>query len=86
MREGDGMTISDRASWEHTARELFSILGKRAIALPSKMLGFKPFCLYLATWLLVRGLITAWIWFLTLVLVLCGIVGLKAIGKLGGGT
>ena len=40
MREGDGMTISNRASWEHTARELSSILGKRAIALPSKMLGF----------------------------------------------
>ncbi|MDR2071472.1 MAG: hypothetical protein LBP81_08690 [Treponema sp.] len=47
MSDSDGIQISDKPSWEHTAKELFAILGKRIIALPSKMLGFKPFCLYL---------------------------------------
>jgi hypothetical protein len=73
--------FSDRPSWEHTAKELWVILGKRIIALPSKMLGFKPLCLYIATWLLVRGLIRDWIWFCVLVIVLFGIVGLKVITK-----
>jgi hypothetical protein len=50
MSDSDGIQISDKPSWEHTAQELLAILGKRIIALPSKMLGFKPFCLYLATW------------------------------------
>jgi hypothetical protein len=57
MSDSDGIQISDRPSWEHTGKELFAILGKRLIALPSKMLGFKPFCLYLATWLLVNVVI-----------------------------
>jgi hypothetical protein len=43
------------------------------------MLGFKPFCLYLAPWLLVKGLIRDWIWFAVCVMVLFGIVGLKVI-------
>lgn len=86
MNERDGISISDRASWEHSVGELLAILAKRAIALPSKMLGFKPFCLYLATWLLVRGLITAWIWFEVLVLVLFGIVGLKVLSSLKPGA
>jgi hypothetical protein len=63
-------------------RELLVIFGKQALALPSKMLGFKPFCLYLATWLLVRGFIRDWVWFAVVIAVLFGIVGLKAIGKL----
>jgi hypothetical protein len=79
--ENDGVRISDRASWEHTAKELLAILGKRALALPSKLLGFKPFCLYLATGLLIGGYIRDWMWFSTLVAVLFGIVGLKVIAR-----
>jgi hypothetical protein len=81
MSDSDGVQISDRASWEHSAKELWGILGKRALALPSKMLGFKPFCLYLATWLLRQGLIRDWIWFAVAVMVLFGIVGLKVIAR-----
>jgi hypothetical protein len=81
MSDSDGIQISDKPSWEHTSFELWVILGKRIIALPSKMLGFKPFCLYLATWLLVRGYIKDWIWFAVMVAVLFGIVGLKVITR-----
>jgi len=81
LNDTDGIIISDKPSWEHTAKELWVILGKRLISLPSKMLGFKPFCLYLASWLLVKGLIRDWIWFCVLVIVLFGIVGLKVITK-----
>ncbi|GHV63913.1 hypothetical protein AGMMS49587_15210 [Spirochaetia bacterium] len=79
MSDSDGIEISDKPSWEHTFKELLAILLKRIIALPSKMLGFKPFCLYLATWLLVKGLIRDWIWFAVVVIVLFGIVGLKVL-------
>lgn len=81
MKEKDGVEISDRASWEHSIQELLAILVKRAIALPSKMLGFKPFCLYLATWLLARGLIGQWIWFAVLAVVLFGIMGLRLVTR-----
>jgi hypothetical protein len=81
MSDSDGIQISDKPSWQHTAKELFAILGKRMVALPSKMLGFKPFCLYLATWLLIKGLIRDWIWFAVMVMVLFGIVGLKVISR-----
>ena len=77
----DGIQISDKACWEHSGKELFSILGKRVISLPSKMIGFKPFCLYLASWLLVKGLIRDWIWFCALVIVLFGIMGLKVVSR-----
>ncbi len=73
-----------RANWDYGTRELWSILGRRALALPAKLLGFKPFCLYLATWLLTAGLITGWIWFAVLVLVLFGIVGLRVLGGFKG--
>jgi hypothetical protein len=81
MSDSDGIQISDKASWEHTGLELWAILAKRLIALPSKMLGFKPFCLYLATWLLMKGLIRDWIWFAVMVMVLFGIVGLKVLSR-----
>jgi hypothetical protein len=81
MRENDGIDISDKASWEHSFRELWVILGKRCIAFPSKMLGFKPLCLYIATYLLIKGLIRDWIWFSVMVIVLFGIVGLKIISR-----
>lgn len=81
MSDSDGIQISDKASWEHSGRELWAILGKRLISLPSKMLGFKPFCLYLATWLLVGGYIRDWIWFAVMVMVLFGIVGLKVLSR-----
>jgi hypothetical protein len=77
--DNDGVDFSSKASWEHTVKELFGILVKRALALPSKMLGFKPFCLYLATGLLMGGYIRDWMWFCTLVAVLFGIVGLKVL-------
>jgi hypothetical protein len=81
MNRSDGIIISDKPTWEHSARELFVIFGKRIISLPSKMLGFKPFCLYAATWLLVKGHIRDWIWFCIVVIVLFGIVGLKVLGN-----
>jgi len=49
MSKTDGIQISDKPTWEHTFKELFAILGKRIVSLPSKLLGFKPFCLYAAT-------------------------------------
>jgi hypothetical protein len=82
MSDSDGIQISDKPSWEHTGKELVVILGKRIISLPSKLIGFKPFCLYLATWLLVKGFIRDWIWFAVAVMVLFGIVGLKVIARM----
>ena len=81
LSKTDGIQISDKPTWEHTFKELFTILGKRIISLPSKMLGFKPFCLYAATWLLTRGHIRDWIWFCIVVIVLFGIVGLKVVSR-----
>jgi hypothetical protein len=81
MSDSDGIEISDRASWEHSFRELWVILGKRLISLPSKMIGFKPFCLYISTYLLIKGLIRDWIWFCVMVIVLFGIMGLKVISR-----
>ncbi len=74
-----------REACDYTFREHFAILGKRLIALPSKMIGFKPFCLYLATWLLAIGKIGQWVWFAVLVSVLFGIVGLKVVARIRGG-
>ena len=73
--------FSDKASWEHSWKELLVVLGKRILSLPSKMIGFKPMCLLVATWLLVHGHIRDWIWFSVLVIVLFGIVGLKVITR-----
>jgi uncharacterized membrane protein len=85
MSDSDGIQISDKPTWEHSVKELFVILIKRVISLPSKLLGFKPFCLYAATWLLVKGHIRDWIWFAVVVIVLFGILGLKVLAswKLG---
>ena len=81
MNDTDGIIISDRPSWEHSFKELFSILGKRLVSLPSKLMGFKPFCLYVATWLLIKGFIRDWIWFSVMVIVLFGVVGLKVLAQ-----
>jgi hypothetical protein len=67
---------------DYTFREHVVILGKRLLAMPSKMIGFKPGCLYLATWLLVTGRIGEWVWFAVLVCVLFGIVGLKVMAQM----
>jgi len=80
MKDTD-IDFSDKASWEHSWRELFSVLGKRVLSLPSKLIGFKPLCLLVATWLLVNGHIRDWIWFCVLVIVLFGIVGLKVVSR-----
>ena len=69
---------------DYTFKEHFVILGKRLLALPSKMIGFKPFCLYLATWLLQQGKIGEWVWFAVFVSVLFGIVGLKVLAQMRG--
>ena len=79
--KADGIEISDKPCWDHTFRELFVILGKRLISLPSKMIGFKPLCFYITTWLLVKGHVRDWIWFCVLVIVLFGIMGLKVVSK-----
>jgi len=79
-KEND-IDFSSKASWEHSWKELFTVLGKRALSFPSKVIGFKPLCLLVATWLLVKGLIRDWIWFSVLVIVLFGIVGLKVISR-----
>jgi hypothetical protein len=81
MSDSDGIQISDKATWEHTLKELLLILLKRIISLPSKMLGFKPLCLYISTWLLVGGHIRDWIWFCIVVIVLFGIMGLKVVSR-----
>ena len=57
-------------------------IARRALALPAKLIGFKPCCLYLSTWLLVTGRIGEWVWYAVMISVLFGIVGLKAIGQL----
>jgi len=73
--------FSYKPSWEHTWRELFTVLGKRILSFPSKVIGFKPMCFLVTTWLLVNGHIRDWIWFCVLVIVLFGIVGLKVIAQ-----
>jgi hypothetical protein len=80
MKDTD-IDFSNKASWEHSWRELFVVLGKRVLSMPSKIIGFKPLCLLIATWLLVQGHIKDWIWFCVLVIVLFGIVGLKIISR-----
>jgi hypothetical protein len=80
----DDIEFSYKASWEHTWKELFIILGKRILSMPSKMIGFKPVCFIAATWLLINGHIRDWIWFCVLVIVLFGIVGLKIISRFKG--
>ena len=79
LNKTDGIEISGKPCWEHTVGELLLILLKRILALPSKMIGFKPLCFYTATWLLVKGAIKDWIWFCVVVIVLFGIVGLKIV-------
>lgn len=80
MKMRDGIVISDKPIWEMSLREHGTTLLKRAIALPSKMIGFKPFCLYLATWLLINKHISEWVWLVVLMVVLFGIMGLKVVG------
>ena len=82
----DGIIISDKPSWEMSVSENLVILLKRIIALPSKLIGFKPLCFLIATKLLLGGFIDQWIWLIVLVLVLFGIVGLKITGQVLGGT
>ena len=86
MSKSDGIQISDKPTWEHSFKELLVILLKRVISLPSKLIGFKPICLLIATWLLVHGHIKDWIWFCVLVIVMFGVVGLKMLAqwKIGG--
>lgn len=70
----------------YTLKEHALILCKRAVALPSKLIGFKPCCLALATVLLVRGAVSEWVWFSVLAAVLSGETGLKCVRLLHGST
>jgi len=81
----DGIIISDKPIWEMSVAEHLLTLLKRIIALPSKLIGFKPLCFLIATKLLLGGFIDQWIWLIVLVLVLFGIVGLKIAGGVIGG-
>ena len=72
---------TEKSVEERTFKDHLTLLLKRLIALPSKMIGFKPACLYLATWLLIKNHITEWVWLTVLVMVLFGIVGLKVLGN-----
>ena len=85
MKE-DSVETGYREVCDYTFREHIAILAKRLLALPSKMIGFKPFCLYLATWLLIGGKIGEWVWFAVMIAVLFGIVGLKVLAQLRGGS
>ena len=81
MSKSDGIQISDKPTWALSFKELIVILLKRIISFPSKLIGFKPLCLLVATWLLVKGHIRDWIWFCITVMVLFGITGLKVISR-----
>jgi hypothetical protein len=81
MNQNKKPFIAENPSWKYSVKELGMICLKRLIALPSKLIGFKPFCLYLATWLLIQGKISDWIWFAVLIIVLFGIIGLKILAQ-----
>ena len=80
--ERDGIRLSGKPLWEMGFAEHGIVLLKRLIALPSKMIGFKPACLYLATWLLIQGHIGQFVWLAVLMMVLFGIMGLKVAGSI----
>ena len=80
-KERDGIRLSDKPVWEISFLDHGTVLLKRLVALPSKMIGFKPGCLYLATWLLIHGHIGQGVWLAVLMMVLFGIVGLKVAGN-----
>ena len=77
----DDIDFSNKACWEHSWKELFVVLGKRILSLPSKIIGFKPLCFLISTWLLIQRHIRDWIWFCIVVIVLFGIEGLKVVAR-----
>lgn len=77
--ERESLPLGMKPHYQMTVIELLMALVKRIIALPSKAIGFKPLCLYCATWLLWEEKINQYVWFSVLVVVLFGIVGLKAL-------
>jgi len=77
----DDIDFSNKACWEHSWKELFVVLGKRILSLPSKIIGFKPLCFLISTWLLIQKHIRDWIWFCIVVIVLFGIEGLKVVAR-----
>ncbi len=79
MSNNDIEMISEKPIAQMTYREVLGILLKRLLALPSKLVGFKPACLYLATYLYLKGDFPAWAWLSVLVVVLFGREGLKII-------
>jgi len=74
--------IAEKPIADMTYKEVWNILLKRLIALPSKLIGFKPFCIYLTTWLLFHSKVEDWVWLIVLIAVLFGREGLKAIAGL----
>jgi hypothetical protein len=63
--------------YEKNVKEVLRFVLKRLLMLLSKLIGFKACCLYLATYLLVKGTITQEIWLTVMVTVLCGVCGLR---------
>lgn len=63
--------------YEKTVQELLRYALKRLVMLGAKLLGFKSFCLALATVLLVRGIIGEDIWLYVLITVVCSASGLR---------
>lgn len=83
--ERESLPLGSKPHYQMTMKELLLALLKRIIALPSKAIGFKPLCLYGATWLLWEDKINQYIWFAVLVVVLFGIIGLKVLRESPGG-
>ncbi|MDA3851200.1 MAG: hypothetical protein PF447_07980 [Spirochaetaceae bacterium] len=75
----ESLPLGSQPHYSMSLEELLLVLLKRIIALPSKAIGFKPLCLYAATYLLWNDKINQYIWFSVLVVVLFGIIGLKAL-------
>lgn len=54
-----------------------SYTGKRALMLVAKLAGFKPCCLYLATFLLYKGIVGEDVWLTVMVTVICSASGIR---------
>jgi hypothetical protein len=63
--------------YEKSVRELLRYVLKRFVMLGAKLLGFKSFCLALATVLLGRGIISGDIWLYVVITVVCSASGLR---------
>jgi hypothetical protein len=63
--------------YEKPFTDVLKYLAKRVVMLAAKLLGFKSFCLALATVLLVRRVITEDVWQTVMITVICAAGGLR---------